>query len=121
MSIHHHGKSFPNNQNKQNFNGNSSTYNQNSNRGRGGNRGRARGRGGGRAPFQVTGTPNKENNDPQQPCESLNSNHKVTKIKKYDQTKIPEKLDHFGEVSEDIHRQLQSQLIRSNIEIESDN
>ena len=64
---------------------------------------------------------NKENNDPQHTCESSKSNHKITKVKKYDQTRIPEKLDHFGEVSEDIHRQLQSQLIRSNIEIESDN
>ena len=101
--------------NQKSFNGTSTQFNSNQSKGRGNARGRgSRGRGGGgRAPFALTGNDNKENTDPSE------SPHTITKVKPYDLSKIPDRLDHFGAVSEDIQRQLQSQLISKNIIIES--
>lgn len=107
--------------NHKNFNGNSSNYNQQNNGGRGNGRGRGgrgggRGRGGGgRAPFNLS-----QQNDNKENEAQSESSHVITKVKPYDLKKIPDKLDHFGAVSEDIQHQLQSQLIRNSIEIESD-
>ena len=83
--------------------------------GRGGNRGRGRG---GRAPRAAAAAESgKENVEPIK-CESKVSS-KPSKIPKYDISKIPERLDHFGEVCDEINKQLQDQLIDRNIEIES--
>ena len=84
-------------------------YNRNRGRGRGG---RGRGRGG-RAPRAAHAESTKENVEPTT-RESKVSN-KPSKIPPYDMSKIPQKLEHFGDVCEEVHRQLQDQLIHKNI------
>ena len=79
-------------------------------RGRGGGRGRGGNRGG-RAPKAASADTVKENVDPSARESS------TTKVN-YDMSKIPEGLDHFGDVCEDIHRQLQDQLLSRGLEIE---
>ena len=81
-------------------------------------RGRGRGRGGrgsgrgGRAPRAAQAADiGKENVEPSSEC-------KVTKVSPYDMNKIPQRLDHFGDVCDEIHRQLQDQLISRGIEID---
>ena len=103
--------------------GGGSTFRQESqdfNRQRGGGRGGNRGRGrGGRAPRAApVAEAGKENVKPSE-CE-FNVSMKPSKIPKYDISKIPEKLDHFGEVCEEINQQLQDQLIDRNMQIASD-
>ena len=82
------------------------------NRSRGRGRGRGRGGRGGRAPRAAQAAPGKENVGP-------SSESKITKVKPYDMTKIPERLDHFGDVCDEIHQQLQDQLISRCIEIDN--
>ena len=110
-----YNKSYSNNTVKYDNQGSSQSYGHN----RGGRGGGSRGRGrGGRAPRAAPVTDaTKENVKPIE-CESIVSS-KPSKIPKYDVSKIPERLDHFGEVCDEIGKQLQDQLIHRNIEVDS--
>ena len=84
------------------------------NGGRGGNKGSNRG---GRAPSAVTNdnaAKNNQNDNNTNPCE-------FDIFDTYDMSKIPHKVAHFGQITDDMHELLQAQLLQRNIEIKPKN